>query len=92
MVVSRALEKIMIHTGLLCELFRLPIGECSLCEILLWFPGRNVFLACAFVVFPVDQVLNFLASSALFENSADLIVFVLVVIAVWMRRRWNNRS
>jgi len=74
------------------ELFCFPVGEGSLCEILLGFPGRSVFLASALVVFPVDQVLDFLADNALFKNSAELVIFLLVVIAVRMGRGWNNRS
>ena len=66
------------------ELFRFPVGESSLCEIFLGFPGRGVFLASAFVVFPVDQVLDFLANSTLVQNSADLVIFLLVVFTVGM--------
>ena len=74
------------------ELFCFPVGEGSLCEILLGFPSWGVFLTSELVVFPVDQILDFFADNALFENSAELVIFLLVVIAVRMGRGWNNRS
>jgi hypothetical protein len=70
------------HTCLFGELQGFPVGKCSLCQIFLGFPGRSVFLASAFVVFPVDLVLDFFAENALVDNSTDLIVGLLVVIAV----------
>lgn len=87
MIIFRKMQRTARHTCLLGELFRFPVDECSLCEILLGFPSRRVFLASALVVFPVDQVLDFLADNALVKNSAELVVFVRAVITVGMRRR-----
>jgi hypothetical protein len=80
------MERRKTHTCLPGELYGFPVSEGSLCEILLGFPGWGVFLASAFVVFPVDLILDFLADNTLVKNSADLIVFVLVVITVGMGR------
>ena len=82
----RVTESATKHTNLLGELFRFPVGEGLLCEILLGFPGRSISLTSAFVVFPVDQVLEFLADNALLKNSADLVICLLVVITVRMGR------
>lgn len=73
------------------ELFRFPVSERNVREVLFGFPGPLVLLAGTRIVFPVDQVLSHPAKAAFPNHVTDTVIFFFVDFAVGMWRGCRYR-